>query len=1300
MNEPHDPNVTADHIASVPADSPRTTDHVRDLASTEGSHPPAEASAGDLPAVPGYRVLREIARGGMGRVLAAYDLILERDLALKVLLPGANHDRFVRESRITARLPHPGIPPIHALGTLADGSPFLAMKLIAGRTLDDEMKSADHPRLLQAFVQVCQAVGFAHSRGIIHRDLKPANVMVGAFGEVQVMDWGLAKDRTSREAPDAHRPSESSPAPGVGADPGATTDHHAAGESTDEQTQAGQVLGTPAYMAPEQARGEAADARSDVFALGGILCALLTGKPPFTGKSTLEVIQRAGAADLGEANARLDRCGADAELLALCRRCLSPRPADRPADGQAVADEMTAYLNGVQERLRRAELAEAEAKAKAKEEAKRRRLTLALAATVLLAVFGGGGVWLYFKNERDAQQAALARRQVELAQEVNEALSKATTLREQAKSAKVGRAALFAQAREQAQRATALVEGGPADEALAARVRQLMAEFDDEEKDRKLVAALEGAKLAQADPSVNTHFTGSENAIPKFRAAFRDFGMPPGEGDPAEVARRIKRRPADVRDAVLTALDEWVELSSPREDRLTVLLNQPHLKWLREQIKEARDQVVPVHEPHLKWLQALLQEAEPDDAWTREYRAARQQFDTRKSRAALEKMAADADMSQLPPQAVPRLARSLEELGAFESMVKLLGRAQKHHPDDYWINFDLGMALQNLSPPQHEESIRYLTAAIALRPEEIGAHVALSMALRALHRPAEAVEYLEDTLAHHPKVVMVLLQLALALNDMGKADEAIARAREAVAIDPNFTYSHSILGRCYRIKGLVDEALASGRKAVELDRLSGLGRLELGVTLLEKRQPDEAIPHLRMTILVSLSRPDHTASAYNYLGVAYRMKGQPDQAIAALEKAHAINPRNVNVYTNLGQALMAKGKLPEALASLQKAIELEPKNPDRYINLSVFLRGMNRRPEAIAAARKAVELAPDNSKPHYNLGLLLAGNSQLDEAIQCFTKAIAINPKDSRTHFVLGMARRKSASAHYNLGIKLSDMGKREEAIASYRKAIELDPKHAFAHDNLGLLLLKMYRPDEAIPVLQKAAALSPKEAQTHWMLGSTLLHVGRYDEAKEPLERALALYPKQHPARDEISGLLQVVVRYKKLEPRLPRLISGEERPATAQEVQDAAKLCRYRNLTYAAFRLRAAAFALDPKMADDLNAGHRYSAACAAALAGTGKGKDAARLDAKERTHLRKQALDWLRADLALHTRQWESGKSADRSAVQRALAHWQKDTDLVGIRDKAALEKLPPDEQKAFTQLWADVAALLKKVEANAK
>jgi serine/threonine protein kinase len=156
----------------------------------------------------------------MGRVFAAFDETFEREVAIKTLLPGAPALRFITEAKITARLPHPGIPPVHALGTLEDGTPWLAMKLIRGRTLHDLLQSRDHQeagdrgRFIAIFEQIAQAVGFAHSRGILHRDLKPLNVMVGELGEVQVMDWGLAKELTSRDREGAGDETNAAPLPG------------------------------------------------------------------------------------------------------------------------------------------------------------------------------------------------------------------------------------------------------------------------------------------------------------------------------------------------------------------------------------------------------------------------------------------------------------------------------------------------------------------------------------------------------------------------------------------------------------------------------------------------------------------------------------------------------------------------------------------------------------------------------------------------------------------------------------------------------------------------------------------------------------------------------------------------------------------------------------------------------------------------------------------------------------------------------------------------------------------------------
>jgi serine/threonine-protein kinase len=171
------------------------------------------------------------------------------------------------------------------------------------------------------------------------------------------------------------------------------------------------------------------------------------------------------------------------------------------------------------------------------------------------------------------------------------------------------------------------------------------------------------------------------------------------------------------------------------------------------------------------------------------------------------------------------------------------------------------------------------------------------------------------------------------------------------------------------------------------------------------------------------------------------------------------------------------------------------------------------------------------------------------------------------------------------------------------------------------------------------------------------------------------------------------------KLEGRLPRLLAGEDKPASAGECLGVVILCRHKRLHAAAVRFYANAFAAAPKLADDLKAGLRYAASGSAARAAAGQGEDAARLDDKEKTRLRQQALAWLRADLALWTRQQESGNPADRAAVQQALRHWQQDADLAGIRDATALAKLPADEQKAFTQLWADVAELRKKAETAA-
>ena len=340
-----------------------------------------------------YQLGEEIARGGMGAVHRAIDTIFRREVAVKLLLPKWSKESdlqrqeqrkaqlleaFRYEAEITARLQHPGIPPVHELGRMSDGLPFLAMKLIQGQTLQELLAAraslqAELPRWLQIFEQIAQAVGYAHSRGILHRDLKPANVMVGAFGEVQVMDWGLSKaiGAAEREAID----DDDEP-------------HDELVSSRQFASVRGDIKGTLAYMPPEQARGEIdkLDARADVFSLGAILCEILTGSPPYTGRTLAELKTQAAAANLVAIFTMLRASGADVDLIDLAIRCLSPHPAERPADGTAVAQAIATHRASVEQRLRRAETERALSEQRLVEQSRRRKLWYGIAAALALVV--------------------------------------------------------------------------------------------------------------------------------------------------------------------------------------------------------------------------------------------------------------------------------------------------------------------------------------------------------------------------------------------------------------------------------------------------------------------------------------------------------------------------------------------------------------------------------------------------------------------------------------------------------------------------------------------------------------------------------------------------------------------------------------------------------------------------------------------------------------------------------------------------------------------------------------------------
>jgi eukaryotic-like serine/threonine-protein kinase len=279
-----------------------------------------------------YEVIGKIGQGGMAAVYRARDRDLDREVALKVLFAtDANAGASVRmeqEARIIARLEHPGIVPVHDAGILPDGRVYYTMKLVQGKRLDGYADAGSSiAGVLHIFEKICQAVAFAHAHGVIHRDLKPENIMVGPFGEVLVMDWGVAK-LLHNPAPrgDAVQLPEDMPSP------------------EQDGTANGTIVGTPGYMAPEQSQGlvDLANPRTDVFGLGAILHFLLTGRPPCPAptrdRADAPVRTIAGSPNSARAIPR--------PLQAVCQKAMAPRPEQRYESAQELAADIGRFLAG------------------------------------------------------------------------------------------------------------------------------------------------------------------------------------------------------------------------------------------------------------------------------------------------------------------------------------------------------------------------------------------------------------------------------------------------------------------------------------------------------------------------------------------------------------------------------------------------------------------------------------------------------------------------------------------------------------------------------------------------------------------------------------------------------------------------------------------------------------------------------------------------------------------------------------------------------------------------------------------
>jgi tetratricopeptide (TPR) repeat protein/tRNA A-37 threonylcarbamoyl transferase component Bud32 len=930
--------------------------------STEPEHDPsATVSLPDHPTTGGngarFRVLRPHAKGGLGQVFLARDEELGRTVALKEMQPQHADNlllrsRFVLEAEINGNLEHPGIVPVYGLGLYADGRPYYAMRFVEGDSLREAIEQFHRGapsltesermlmlrQLLKRFVDVCEAVAYAHSRGVLHRDLKPANVMLGKYGETLIIDWGLAKAVGRGE--DA-RPEVSA---------GAATLVPPSGSSSDP-TLAGQALGTPQYMSPEQARGEIdrLGTATDIYGLGGILYCLLTGRAPVAGETIEEILNKAS-------HGRIDpprqlRPDVPRPLEAICLKALSRRPEDRYPTARALAEDVErwqadepvgVYRDPPAERLRRW--------------ARRHRTAVAslgvLVATGLVALSVGLAVVAYQRSLTE-QARGKAQQNYELAQaNFREAEANLKHARDAVDRyfIQVSRARLLNEPGMQPLRRELLQSAleyyrkiaddrgedprSRADVGMAlGRLAQITAELDGSAKaleiNQRALDVLE--RLDREHPDEPTHRASLAGSLLN-QGWMLDNLERPGEAEPEY------RRALEVYRAITEADPDDLDAADKRA--MTLL----HLAWLQSRTGR-KPEARATYEESLRLRQELARRF-PDNDTVQGHLS-----DSLHDMALLRR-----DMGEIEPA-----------LEGFEQARAIRETLARKHPDDIELRRKLVYSLGEMAGTLFF---------FAQRPNEA----------EPLYR--EAVEVARRLADENPNVAGERRALAILLNNLASlqgrlgehetaretADQAIAAWRILVEKQPQVADLRAALGDALAVSAeilatlrLDDEAASRRREAA--DTFEALAKANPSVPLYAIKRAT-----VELNAAAAAIAADDRDLAHNLL----------NGAAVALEAVLAGEPQNIVARRTLANVLWGRGdnashlgRHDAALADLDRAVELAD-GPDKERLTLGKAQCLARRGDVAAALKTQAGMRRDALATP---GLLAPGTVEYDEAL-------------------------------------------------------------------------------------------------------------------------------------------------------------------------------------------------------------------------------------------------------------------------------------------------------------------------------
>ena len=1163
-----------------------------------------------------FRVVRPHASGGLGVVSVAMDDELDREVAFKEIKDRYADDlgsqaRFVLEAEITGKLEHPGIIPIYGLGHDLAGRPFYAMRFIRGDSLADAINRYHDPagpfldptrrslqlrELLGRFLDVCDALAYAHSRGVLHRDLKPGNIMLGPFGETLVVDWGLALPLD--HIPEGHE-STHSPVKSTKADSGSLP------------REQGAAVGTPAYMSPEQAEGaiEKLGPRSDVYGLGAILYDLLTGKRPIEGTTLEELLRHVGQGKIQPP--RQHRPEIPAPLEAICLKALALNPEDRYASPRALAKDIKAWLADEPVSARREPFTE-----RARRWAKKHRTAVTAAvATLLMGLVGLGAV---------AAVQTKANRELTLA---NAALDK-----ERIKA--------------------------QSNEAQALAAVKKFGEVIANEPELKKNQALDGLRKRLLNEPL------------AFFLALRERLLADHDTRPESLVRLA---------------DASFELA-----------------YLTNEIGDKQDAIVAYRESL-----SIRQKLASDNPTATKYQSglARNQNNI----AIL----------------LSETGQSDEALNAYQSTLMIFQKIADYNPTDTQIQMDLALIQNNIGR---------LLSSTGKVAEALTAYKSALMIQQKIADANPSVTEFQTELARS------LGNLGALLSDSGQSAEALKVFQSALKIqqkiaqaNPTVTQFQSALAQSHHNIGL--ELSDTGQSA------EALNAYQSALMIRQKIADDNPAVIMFQSDL---------ADSQNNIGLLLSSTGKVAEALTAYKSALMIRQKladanpSVNkfqsalatIHNNIGNLLSDTGQSAEALNAYQSALMIRQKLADDNLTVTKFQS----------------ELADS----HNNIGNLLSDTGQSAEALTAYHFALKIRQKIADANPTVTKFQSDLAQSHQNIGVLLCDTGQLSDALTAHKSALMLQQKLADANPtvtkfqsdladslyNIGNLRSITGQSSEALNAYKSALVIQQKLVQEHpeshdfaSKVGSTLnnvaiveLYAKKFDEACINLREAVIWQRKAmaaNPANPTYRELLtqhwsNLVKSYRGLgdsdgvneaereitilresdptmlvlDAQLAAILQGTQKPEDNSQRLQLAQRAYEKALFVAAAKLWAEALIADPKVAEDRQAQIRYNAACVAALASCGEGKDVPAPDQAAKAKLREQARVWLQAELAAWAKLLESDSQAKPTVIQ-TLQHWKEDTDLDGVRDPKGL---PECEREPWRVLWSEVDALLAKAQAG--